>query len=420
MFIYKVQKGDSLSKIAAKFNINQINILSDNDLKAPYTLMVGQSLIIDTNKIEYIVKKNQDAFDIANELGISVDQIKKGNNISNLQEGQKLNIDLSITKYPSYVNGYSYQNLSKEVLNKYSNSLSTISPFSYRVKEDGSLEEFNISQTILDTEIPKVMVIANIKEKGGFSPNIAHEILSDKRKKSLLINNCVETMKKKNFQVLNIDFEYVNPEDKDLFTDFIVDMKAKLNESNRILSVALAPKTSSFQKGQLYEAHDYQKIGNVADYIILMTYEWGYTYGEPMAVSPLPQVKKVITYAKSVIQKEKILMGIPNYGYDWTLPYKKGRAAKSLSINEALDLAISEKVEIKHSKSSLTPYFNYVKDGSEHVVHFDDACSYKEKILLAIKEGIGGISIWTITSSNVQLSKLINSYLKVTLPKKTM
>ena len=139
-----------------------------------------------------------------------------------------------------------------------------------------------------------------------------------------------------------------------------------------------------------------------------------------MAVSPLPQVKKVITYAKSVIQKEKILMGIPNYGYDWTLPYKKGRAAKSLSINEALDLAISEKVEIKHSKSSLTPYFNYVKDGSEHVVHFDDACSYKEKILLAINEGIGGISIWTITSSNVQLYKLINSYLKVTLPKKTM
>ena len=133
-----------------------------------------------------------------------------------------------------------------------------------------------------------------------------------------------------------------------------------------------------------------------------------------MAVSPLPQVKDVIRYAKSVVPKEKIIMGIPNYGYDWKLPYTTGTPADSISINEVYDLAIKEKVEIKHSSSYLTPYFNYVdSQGIKHVVHFDDACSYKEKLELIIREEIGGLSIWTITNSNIQLTKLIDYYFSI-------
>ena len=80
---------------------------------------------------------------------------------------------------------------------------------------------------------------------------------------------------------------------------------------------------------------------------------------------------------------------------------------------EAMELALEEKVEIKHSKAYLTPYFNYKKNNVNHVVHFDDALSYKEKIELAIKENIGGISIWTLSSSNVTLTKLIDNYFEI-------
>ncbi len=415
MLIYRVKKGDTLTKLEERFKINQINIITDNDLKVPYTLLIGQYLIVDIKKIDYIVKGGDTFKKIEEDFDISTQEIKRQNDITTLTKGQRITIRYpNPKKYPCYINGYCYQGLSDNTLSKYDSFLSTLSPFSYKVKEDGTLDSFTYSKAIKNSKLDKVMVIANIKEKGGFSAEISHQILSDKIKKSKLIKFCFEEIKKEKYKMLNIDFEYVNPEDKQLFIDFIIDMKAKLNEINIPLSVCLAPKTSSFQKGLLYEAHDYQKIGKIADYVILMTYEWGYTYGEPMAVSPLPKVKDVIRYAKTVIPKEKIVMGIPNYGYDWKLPYKKGTAANSLSINEANDLAIKEKVEIKHSSAYLTPYFNYKDENNiEHIVHFDDACSYKEKIELAIKEEIGGISIWTITSPNIQLTKLIDEYLTI-------
>lgn len=59
-----------------------------------------------------------------------------------------------------------------------------------------------------------------------------------------------------------------------------------------------------------------------------------------MAVAPLNQVKRVLEYAITTIPEEKILMGMPNYGYDWKLPYQKGTAAKAISNLTALNIAI--------------------------------------------------------------------------------
>lgn len=70
---------------------------------------------------------------------------------------------------------------------------------------------------------------------------------------------------------------------------------------------------------------------------MLMTYEWGYTYGPPMAVAPLNMVRRVVEYAVSAIPVEKISLGIPNYGYEWPLPYVRGTTkAQSISNREAV------------------------------------------------------------------------------------
>ena len=58
------------------------------------------------------------------------------------------------------------------------------------------------------------------------------------------------------------------------------------------------------------------------DFVILMTYEWGWSGGPPMAVAPINSVRAVINYAVSVIPAKKIMMGMPLYGYDWELPYE--------------------------------------------------------------------------------------------------
>ena len=112
--------------------------------------------------------------------------------------------------------------------------------------------------------------------------------------------------------------------------------------------MALAPKSSGDQPGLLYEGHDYPALGQAADAVLLMTYEWGYTYGPPLAVAPLPQVQRVLDYALSVIPREKILLGVPTYGYDWPLPYERGvTRATSLSPQAALALARQYGAEIQ-------------------------------------------------------------------------
>ena len=160
---------------------------------------------------------------------------------------------------------------------------------------------------------------------------------------------------------------------------------------------ALAPKSSDSQQGLLYSAHDYAAHGQIADYTVLMTYEWGYTYGPPMAVAPLPQVRRVLSYALERIPQQKILLGVPNYGYDWTLPFRQGRAARVLSNTGAVALAGREKVAIGYDTTAQSPYFRYRDDdGALHEVWFEDARSLRAKYALVEEYGLAGVSWWNL------------------------
>ena len=153
---------------------------------------------------------------------------------------------------------------------------------------------------------------------------------------------------------MDIDFEYIPPEDAESYTSFIREVRARLEPLGKIVMVALAPKTSAGQRGLLYEAHDYQMLGEAADYVLLMTYEWGYALSEPMAVAPINKIEPVVRFATSVIPPAKIFMGIPNYGYVWPLPYIKGQTrARSLGNVQAVEQAIQVGAPIQFDETAL-------------------------------------------------------------------
>lgn len=152
-----------------------------------------------------------------------------------------------------------------------------------------------------------------------------HNVVQNQEAVNLLIDNLLTVMTEKGYQGVDIDFEYILAEDRDAFTDFVWQVAERMRANGYHTSVALAPKTSADQKGVLYEGKDYRALGAAADHVLLMTYEWGYTYGPPMAVAPLNQVRRVVEYAVTEIPPQKIDLGIPNYGYDWPLPFVRGR-----------------------------------------------------------------------------------------------
>ncbi len=96
--------------------------------------------------------------------------------------------------------------------------------------------------------------------------------------KQTLIENLIAQIENRGFEGVDIDFEYILPEDKLAFVNFVRDIRTAINALGYPVSVALAPKISDTQTGLLYEGKDYGLLGEAADYVLLMTYEWGYTF----------------------------------------------------------------------------------------------------------------------------------------------
>lgn len=116
-----------------------------------------------------------------------------------------------------------------------------------------------------------------------------------------------------------------------------------------------------------------------------------------MAVAPIDQVRKVIEYAITEIPKDKILMGIPNYGYDWPLPYvPKVTKATGIGNQEAIQIAAINGSEIQYSESAQAPFFRYFQNGIEHEVWFEDVRSIQAKYNLLDETNILGAGYWNV------------------------
>lgn len=411
MVIYTVKRGDSVYKISKKYGIPMQRIIADNQLENPNVLVPGQALVLRSDYLFHKAYQKQDISSIAKMYGVSEESLLAANPEIE-STGQNLYGKMVLIPQPPNrkraieVNGYAFPYTPMNVINSTLPYLTYISVFSYQVKPDGSLipiPDENIVNAALNGNVLPMMVITNIREGGSFDSDIAHVILTDEQVQNTLLANVIETLRDKNYRGLDIDFEYVFPDDRENYNRFLEKVVNALRPLGYIVVSAIAPKTKEDQPGLLYEAHDYKFHGSILDHVIIMTYEWGYTFGPARPVSPIDEVEKVLQYAVSVIPPEKILMGMPNYGYDWTLPFVPGSAARSITNLEAVRLAAKVGAEIHYDAKAQAPYFNYYdSDKRLHEVWFDDARSIEARLKLVDKYNLGGASYWTINNFFLQ------------------
>ena len=116
-----------------------------------------------------------------------------------------------------------------------------------------------------------------------------------------------------------------------------------------------------------------------------------------MAVAPLNKVRQVVEYALTEIPSEKILLGVPNYGYDWILPFVRGESeAVTIGNVEAVQIAIANNAPIRFDELAQSPFFSYEDDGILHEVWFEDVRSLQRKYDLIEEYNLRGIGVWQI------------------------
>ena len=404
MNIHIVERGDTLSSIASEYGVSLGLLAVWNGLKPPYSLVVGQAILILSPSGYYTVREGDTLTLIARRFGLTARELYANNpnlmgGIEPLFVGQTLVLGWNEPKLRDVrINSYAYPYITDPALYGTLPYLTYLAPFTYGLTREGGLIQLDDERLITVAEsygTSPLMHLSTLTESGSFSNELASALFANEAAQERLIEEMLATMRTKGYEGLDIDFEFIFPEEASAYAAFIRRARLRLNEEGYPVIAALAPKSSRDQRGIGYEGHDYALIGAAANEVFVMTYEWGYTYGPPLAVAPIASVRRVLDFAVSEIPAEKIFMGLPNYGYDWALPYKPGETrARSIGNEEAISIARAFGAEIQFDEASATPFFHYKDNGVQHEVWFEDARSYFAKLRLIDEYGFAGAGIW--------------------------
>ena len=447
--IHVVSSGETLWQIANRYNVSINGIVQINGLQNPNQLLIGQSLVIPVPGTSHIIKYGETLWSISQQYGVSINSIIQANRLTNpsvLYPGTKLIIPprihvtqagetlwqianrygvtvqqlinenqiqnpnliyqgtqlrIPVRKPTIEVNAYTYQpdQAAADTVNELAPYLTYISPFAYLINENGDLnpahDELTIQAALAKNVVP-MMSITNFTSSAAGS-NVAHTLLSNPSLREKVLTNMLQIMDQKGYKGANIDFENVLPADRENYNTFLQLAVDRLHPKGYFVSTALAPKSSATQAGLLYEAHDYEAHGRIADFVVLMTYEWGYRLGPPQAISPINQMRRVVEYARSVMPAEKIFLGFQIYARDWLLPHVQGQEAETFSTQEAIARAVKYGATIQYDTTTQSPFFRYTDEqGRGHEVWFEDARSAQAKFDLAKEFNLRGISYWAL------------------------
>jgi spore germination protein len=309
-----------------------------------------------------------------------------------------------------YTKDWSNDNMSQFSLMNYSTYITGIATFTFRLDSSGKLigtqhkEAIKISQ---DNNIEVYALIHNLTS-AGFDSNLIHSILSDPRLRTRTILNIYNMLIGSGYDGVNIDFENVPVTDRDALVKFMTELQEKLEPDGYKVTMSVPAKTWDNPRDGWSGAFDYKSLGQVVDRIMLMTYDEHWLGGAPGPVASKPWVEKVVAYAVQVVPREKLLLGIGNYGYDWIV----GQGGyKAVPAKKTIPLAKQYGATINWDNNQGTPYFYYWKNSSKHVVWFESIQSSAVKVDLVKKQGLKGIAIWRLGFEEASFWRMVEDKL---------
>lgn len=341
--LYTVRYGDTLNSIAAAHYISPSSLYTANQMDPHIKSIPGQSIIIP---------------------------------------------DQASPTHSTLIHGCAMPNVGDNALACAAPYLTCVSICSCRIQSDGSIvppNDHSLTSRAHSLGTATLLHITNQRPGGEFSGSLLHDFLCGDEAKACFTEMLLQYLYHRDYKGVNIEFGGIYPEDDRACSDFIHRIGDILRNHKMKLFISISDIHSLLPC-----------VCDCADGIILLPCKRDHAAHPPAPICPISEMRQFIEKSANICNTEKLILGLPYYGCNWTLPYHGG-IARTVYPGEVPSLAYRHFADIRYDDTVQAPYFSYYDSaGTEHIVWFHDPRSISARVRLAKEYHLGGISLGSI------------------------
>jgi spore germination protein YaaH len=301
-----------------------------------------------------------------------------------------------------------------ESLKARAEEMTVLGPQSFKVESDGVVRG-EIPAEVLEIARAANLPLMPLVVNPGFDRATASALLRNPQHQERAAAFLAYLAKRDNYVGWQLDLENIDPSDKALYTRFVRRVAAKLHADGRLLSIAVVPRfsdeypdkrTAEFRTGEWGAPFDFRAIGQMVDFLVLMTYDHHTNATRPGPVAGHAWIKQSLEYAVRRVPRRKLLVGIPFYGREW-VETAQGTLSRSLAFRDLRPLLARPGVEVQWDERWRAPWLQFREGPELHTVWFDDRRSFKEKLDLVRRYRLRGFAAWRLGSENPEFWPLV-------------
>lgn len=282
--------------------------------------------------------------------------------------------------------------------------LTEISPVWYQPTDDGQLAfasreaEQSVAHIEADARAHHVALVPSISNfrDGEWDGSLIHRLISNKQLRETHIAAMVSLVTSHQWAGIDLDYESLAASDRNAYSALTHDLADALHHVQKRLTITVHAKTSEPGDWSGARAQDWRALGESADEVRVMAYDYSTEDSSPGPIAPLRWVESVLRLAISEVPRDKIMLGVATYGYDW-VDGSSSQQGEGMQWADVQALAQAHGTSMQWDAASQSPWFTYTdSQGQRHTVWYEDARSLEAKIALASRDNVHGVVIWRL------------------------
>lgn len=217
-----------------------------------------------------------------------------------------------------------------------------------------------------------------------------HQMLSSSANREAVVKQVTSFVKTYKLGGINVDFENVDPSDREGFTAFVTSLTNALHKLGAVVSVDVSPNLGT----DWTAAFDYVKLAEISDYMVLMSYEEHWS-GDPKpgSVASLPWVKRALVSMLTEVANDKTILALPLYTRDWSMASPE-TASWDITLGEQAIRAAAAGSRIQWDTRLSQYRVNYTAAHAAREIWAEDSRSLSAKVLMSSEQNIAGLAYW--------------------------